>query len=70
MDRLREVVLYTTHCPICMLLEKNLKDKNIPYTENNNVEEMKSLGFSSVPVLKVDNKYMMATEAIEFLNKM
>ena len=53
-----------------MLLEKKLTDKNIPYTENNNVEEMKSLGFSSVPVLKVDNKYMMATEAIEFLNKM
>lgn len=70
MDRLKEVILYTTHCPICIMLEKKLRDKNISYTENNDVEEMKRLGFSSVPVLKVDDKYMMATEAIEFLNKM
>lgn len=69
LDKKDEVVLYSTHCPMCMLLEKKLKDKHIEYQEVNDVEEMRSLGFTSVPMLKVNGEIMATKEAIQYLDK-
>lgn len=52
------IILYSTHCPLCMVLEKKLKEKNIEYVEINDINEMSKLGFTSVPVLKVNDEYM------------
>ena len=48
-----EVILYTTHCPKCRILEIKLSQKNIAYTEVADVELMKSKGFLSAPMLEV-----------------
>ena len=39
-----KIILYSTGCPKCEVLKKKLKTKNIEYVENNNVEDMESLG--------------------------
>ena len=53
-----DIILYSTHCPKCNMIEKKLKEKNIPYTVNTDVNEMLNLGFKSLPVLKIDNKIL------------
>ena len=52
------IKLYTTHCPQCRALEMKLNKKSIEYTTNDNIEEMKKLGFTSAPVLEVDGKIL------------
>ena len=63
-----KVVLYTTHCPRCMVLEKKLNAKNIDYVENTNVDLMIDKGIMAVPVLEVDEKQLNFKEANEWLN--
>lgn len=53
---------------MCMFLEQKLKEKNINYTEVNDVEKIKELGFSSVPILEVDGNFMGTKDAFKFLN--
>lgn len=54
---------------MCMLLEKKLKDKHIEYQEVNDVEEMRSLGFTSVPMLKVNGEIMDFITARQWIDK-
>lgn len=62
------VILYSTHCPKCMVLKKKLTEKGISYTENTSVEEMLSLGINEVPVLGVNGELMDFSAAIAWLN--
>lgn len=64
-----EIILYSTHCPRCIVLEKKLQQKKIEYIENNDVGEMTALGLQSAPALKVDDKVMEFTEAIQWINQ-
>lgn len=63
------IVLYSTHCPKCMVLENKLKEKQIDYIENNDVDEMLDKGWRSAPVLEVDGKGLMFKEAIDWVNE-
>ena len=45
------VILYTTHCPKCLVLEKKLTSKNIEFEEITDNELMLKKGFTIVPVL-------------------
>ena len=62
-----EIILYTTHCPKCKVLETKLKQKNISYQECEDIEKMKEMGFKSAPVLSVDNNIYQFTDALNFL---
>lgn len=64
-----KVMLYSTKCPKCLILEKKLKDKNITYEEINDVETMTNLGFTLVPILEVDGQYMNFNEANKWINE-
>lgn len=64
-----EIILYSTHCPRCTVLETKLKVHNIQYTEINDVDKMTVLGICSVPVLSVDNKLMNFTEALTWIRQ-
>ena len=63
-----KIILYSTGCPKCEVLKKKLKAKNIEYVENNNVEDMESLGIDQVPVLSVDGNLMSFAEANNWIN--
>ena len=63
------VVLYSTHCPKCKVLESKLKQKNIIFEENNDVELMVQKGFVTAPVLEVDNIVYNFKEAVEWIGE-
>ena len=63
-----KIILYSTGCPKCEVLKKKLKAKNIEYVENNNVDDMESLGIDQVPVLSVDGNLMSFAEANNWIN--
>ncbi len=62
------IILYSTGCPRCSVLEKKLKQKDIPYTEVNDVPTMLNLNIVSVPVLEVDGERMDYIAANTWLN--
>ena len=63
------ITLYSTHCPRCIVLERKLKEKNIEYTEVNNVDEMIRLGMTMTPMLQVGDKLMEFTQAITWVKE-
>jgi len=63
------VILYTTHCPKCRILESKLKQKNIPYKTIEDVEIIKQKGFITVPMLEVENTIMDFTTANKWINE-
>jgi glutaredoxin len=64
-----EIILYSTNCPKCKILEKKLTEKNIKFTKNNNVIEMTELGIDQVPVLSIDGKLLSFVEANKWINE-
>lgn len=63
------IVLHSTHCPKCKVLESKLKQKNINFEENNNVDLMVERGFKSAPVLEVDGIAYNFKEAVEWIGE-
>lgn len=63
------IVLHSTHCPRCNVLEAKLKQKNIAFEENNNVELMVEKGFVMAPVLEVDGTAYSFKEAVEWIGE-
>lgn len=63
-----KIILYSTHCPKCKILEKKLKDKGVPYSEINDANEMIKKGFTEVPMLEVDGIPYTFGEAAKWLN--
>lgn len=62
------VVLYSTGCPKCKILEAKLKTKNIEYSEITDSNTMLEMGLMSVPVLKVDGERMQFKQAVDWVN--
>lgn len=63
-----EVVLYSTHCPKCIVLEKKLKQKAITFKEINDVSIMEKKGFMSAPMLEVNGKVLDFVNANKWIN--
>lgn len=63
------VIIYTTYCPKCRILEQKLKEKNIEYVEFTNVDEMIKKGFTTMPILQVDDIVMDFTTANKWINE-
>lgn len=63
------VILYSTGCPKCVILEKKLEQKGIEYTVNNDIDLMTQKGFMSLPMLDVDGKELEFGEAVRWLNE-
>lgn len=66
------IVLYSTDCPRCKVLEKKLGQKNIDFTINKNTDDIMSVanktGFISAPLLEVDGQVMGFEQANQFIN--
>lgn len=62
-----KVVLYSTNCPKCHILEMKLNEKKIEYaTEGEDV--MIEKGFLSAPMLEVDGEVMDFGKAVRWVN--
>lgn len=64
---MNEIILYTTHCPMCLMLERKLKEKNINYTEISDIEEIKKANIKNVPVLKIEEELMDSYNAMQWI---
>lgn len=62
-----KVIMYTTHCPQCKVLEKMLNDKKIEYTQITDINIMKSKGIQSVPYLEVEGVLKNFKESMEWI---
>ena len=66
----KNVVLYSTNCPKCKILESKLVQKNITFelvTGDDAVEAISNKGFMSAPILEVDGENMEFNAAIGWL---
>ena len=63
------IILYSTNCPKCKILEQKLKSKNIEYIEFTDVDKMIEMGFSVMPMLEVDGVVMDFTTANKWINE-
>ena len=59
------VILYSTHCPKCKVLSSKLLQKGIDYDEINDIEVMAQKGFTTVPMLEVNEVVYDFKKAVE-----
>ena len=62
-----EIILYTTHCPRCKVLQSKLDEAHISYTINEDIEEMLAYGLKSAPALRIGDKILNFTEAVKWV---
>lgn len=68
-DRPRdEIVLYSTGCPRCAVLEKKLEQLGIEFEKNTNLDEMIALDMKTSPMLRMNDRLMDFAAAVEWLN--
>ena len=66
---MKKMILSTTGCPKCKILEKKLLDKGIDFEKCDDKEVMNSLGMVSLPMLKLDDGRMFGYfEAVKYVN--
>lgn len=64
------IILYTVeNCGKCKILELKLKEKNVKFEKNENIDELINMGFRSAPILKVDKEYLDYGKAIKFIKE-
>lgn len=63
-----EVKLYGNGCPKCKVLKSKLEKENIVFEEKDSIEKLLENGFSSYPVLEVDNNFMDFGQAYKWIN--
>lgn len=61
--------LFSTGCPKCTILKKKLSQKDIEYTEVNDIQQMLDMGLQSVPWLEVDGHMMNFDQANKWINE-
>ena len=64
------IILYSNHCPQCVILENILKSKNINYEIFTDEDEMIKIGLTSMPMLSVDGKLYSFRDAYNLINSM
>lgn len=64
-----KIILYSTNCPKCNVLEKKLQNKNIDFEICNDVDLMLSKGIQQAPYLEVDNELMDFSKAVKWVNE-
>ncbi|MDR1240912.1 MAG: hypothetical protein LBK29_03520 [Oscillospiraceae bacterium] len=63
------IVLYSTGCPKCKVLEKKLKDKGIQFKESKDTNKLLKRGFARVPVLEVEGEFLNFYDANNWINQ-
>ena len=65
-----KVILYSTNCPKCIILEKKLSSVNIDFHVETDIKLMQEKGFMSAPMLEVDGEVMDFGTAIQWVNNL
>lgn len=63
------IIMYSTHCPKCLILEKKLNKAGIDYKVCEDKQIMTEKGFDLMPVLDVNGQVMNFSEAVKWINE-
>ena len=64
-----EIILYTTHCPICEVLKRKLDAKNVQYRIVDDPDQIeRETGFSRAPMLKINGNIIQGLAANNWVN--
>lgn len=67
------VILYTTHCPKCNVIQKKLTAAKIEYEMEEDLEEIskvcKKAKIDHLPILEVNGKFLTFSEAASWINQ-
>ncbi|MCL2313037.1 MAG: hypothetical protein FWC41_11255 [Firmicutes bacterium] len=63
------IVLYSTDCNRCKILEEKLKRSRILFNKSTDKNEMLKKGFTKVPILKVGQELFDFYNANQWINK-
>ena len=64
------IVLYSTGCPRCKVLETKLNQKNIKYIVCDDVRDMERKNISTVPCLEVEGEILDFGKAVKWVNSL
>ena len=65
---MEQIILYKTPtCPTCKVLKKKLEDKGIEFTENEDIDEMLSMGIMNAPTLSVNGELLDFMSALDWV---
>ena len=68
-----EIVLYTTNCPQCQVLEATLKSKKVPYSTVTDMQKIMSVAaaanIQSVPIMQLNGVVMPYADALRWANE-
>lgn len=69
-----KIVLYSTDCPRCKVLEKKLRAKGIDFEINKNMDNIMGVaeqyGITSAPLLQVGDSVLTFELANQFINNL
>lgn len=63
------IIMYSTHCPKCLILEKKLNEAGVDYKVCEDKQIMTEKGFDLMPVLDVNGQVMNFSEAVKWVNE-
>lgn len=62
------ITLFSSNCPKCKILEKQLNGANIPFEINSDLKEVMDKGYRSLPILKLEiGEYLEFNDAIKYI---
>lgn len=64
------IVLYSTGCPRCKVLETKLNQKNVEYIVCDDLREMERKAISTVPCLEVEGEILDFGVAVKWVNSL
>lgn len=63
------LVLYSNDCPKCKVLKKKLDTSGLEYELCSDMDELVKRNILSVPVLKVNDKFLFFADAVKYVNE-
>jgi len=61
------IILYSTGCPKCNILERRLTNDNIEFEISNDIDKLIDMGFQNAPVLQINDQFIVFEDAMKRL---
>lgn len=62
------IIMYSTHCPLCRVLERKLIEKNIDFDEITDEDTIIARGIKNVPMLDINGQLFTFAESIRWVD--
>lgn len=61
------IILYSTNCPKCKVLETKLKQQNIDFILETDLTKVMNMGYMEAPLLEINDEIYNFSQAIKWL---